>query len=95
MYLVAVIDWFSRYVLAWEILNTLDTDFCLIALERALKQGTPQIFNTDQGAQFISDVFTERLYGCPQGAVKYEEVYPNDYSSLVFGRQRLNYRPLH
>lgn len=61
MYLVAVIDWFSRYVLAWEVSNTLDTDFCLSALERALKQGTPSIFNTDQGAQFTSDAFTDRL----------------------------------
>jgi putative transposase len=61
MYLVAIIDWFSRYVLAWEISNTLDTDFCLVVLERALKQGTPSIFNTDQGAQFTSTAFTERL----------------------------------
>lgn len=48
MYLTAVIDWFSRYVLAWEISNTLDTDFCLVVLERALQQGTPTIFNTDR-----------------------------------------------
>jgi len=61
MYLVAIIDWFSRYVLAWEISNTLDTDFCLVVLERALKQATPVIFNTDQGAQFTSAAFTSRL----------------------------------
>lgn len=61
MYLVAIIDWFSRYVLAWEVSNTADTDFCLSALERALKLGTPSIFNTDQGAQFTSDAFTGRL----------------------------------
>lgn len=58
MYLVAVIDWFSRYVLAWEVSNTLDTDFCLIALKRALRQGKPSIFNTDQGSQFTSSDFT-------------------------------------
>lgn len=61
MYLVAVIDWFSRYVLAWEVSNTLDTDFCLLALDRSLKQGTPSIFNTDQGTQFTSSDFTSRL----------------------------------
>ncbi len=61
MYLVAVIDWFSRYVLSWELSNTLDTNFCLAALDRALKQGKPEIFNTDQGAQFTSRSFTERL----------------------------------
>ena len=61
MYLVAVIDWFSRYVLAWEVSNTMETDFCLVALERALQRGTPSIFNTDQGAQFTSSDFTGRL----------------------------------
>lgn len=58
MYLVAVIDWFSRYVLAWEISNTLETDFCLLALERALEYGQPEVFNTDQGVQFTSQAFT-------------------------------------
>jgi putative transposase len=61
MYLVAILDWFSRYVLAWEVSITLDTDFCLIALERALQHGCPTIFNTDQGAQFTSNAFTSRL----------------------------------
>lgn len=61
MYLVAIIDWFSRYVLAWEVSITLDTDFCLVALERALQVGSPAIFNTDQGAQFTSTAFTGRL----------------------------------
>ena len=61
LYLVAVLDWYSRYVLAWELSNTLDTGFCLAALERALRQGQPQIFNTDQGAQFTSAVYTGRL----------------------------------
>jgi len=61
MYLVAILDWYSRYVLSWEISNTLDGTFCLIALERALQQGKPEIFNTDQGAQFTAHAFTARL----------------------------------
>jgi len=61
MYLVAVIDWHSRYVLSWELSNTLDTAFCLVALEKALGLGTPGIFNTDQGAQFTSLAFTQAL----------------------------------
>ncbi len=61
MYLVAVIDWYSRYVLSWQLSNTLETAFCLEALDRALVSGTPQIFNTDQGCQFTSKAFTGRL----------------------------------
>jgi putative transposase len=61
IYLVAVMDWFSRYVLSWEVSNSLDTHFCLSALERALQQGVPEIFNSDQGSQFTSEAFTERL----------------------------------
>jgi putative transposase len=61
LYLVAVLDWYSRYVLAWELSNTLDTGFCLEALEGALRQGQPRIFNTDQGAQFTSAAYTSRL----------------------------------
>ena len=61
MYLVAVLDWYSRYVLSWEISNTLDGDFCLLALERALQRGQPEIFNTDQGSQFTANAFTARL----------------------------------
>ena len=49
MYLVAVLDWFSRYVLAWQLSNTLDGHFCREALQHALRQGKPAIFNTDQG----------------------------------------------
>jgi putative transposase len=52
LYLVAVLDWASRYVLAWEISTTLDADFCVVALQRALGRGRPEIFNTDQGVQF-------------------------------------------
>lgn len=61
LYLVAVMDWFSRYVLSWELSNSLETAFCLDALERALQRGAPEIFNTDQGSQFTSDDFTNRL----------------------------------
>lgn len=61
MYLVAVIDWYSRYVLSWELSNTQDTLFCLEALEMALKQGQPDIFNSDQGCQFTSHAYTTRL----------------------------------
>jgi len=58
MYLVAIIDWFSRYVLAWQLSNTLDGDFCLQALHQALTVGQPEIFNTDQGVQFTAHDFT-------------------------------------
>lgn len=61
MYLVAVIDWYSRYVLSWQISNSLEVDFCLDALEKAFQYGKPQIFNTDQGSQFTSSAFTEKL----------------------------------
>jgi len=100
MFLTAVIEWYSRYVLAWEISNTLESHFCVAALEHALTQGAPEIFNTDQGSQFTSkeftdvlleqeiaismdgrgraldNVFIERLWW----TVKYEEIYPKDYS---------------
>jgi putative transposase len=58
---MAVMDWYSRYVLSWEISITLDTGFCLEALDRALQGGTPEIFNTDQGVQFTSTEFVNRL----------------------------------
>ena len=62
MYLVAVLDWHSRYVLSWRLSNTLDTDFCVAALHDALHAyGRPDIFNTDQGAQFTSREFTSML----------------------------------
>ena len=61
IYLVAVMDWFSRYLLSWQVSNTLDVYFCLEALERALMKGKPRIFNTDQGSQFTSSAFTGRL----------------------------------
>lgn len=61
VYLVAVIDWFSRYVLAWEVSVSLESDFCVTALQWALRAGQPDIFNTDQGAQFTSESFTTVL----------------------------------
>ena len=60
--LVAIMDWHSRHVLAWKLSNTLDTDFCVAALEQALGKGRPEIFNTDQGAQFTSEAFTSLLF---------------------------------
>jgi putative transposase len=64
MYLVAVMDWHSRKVLSWRISNTLDADFCVDALTEALSRyGKPDIFNTDQGAQFTSELFTATLKG--------------------------------
>jgi putative transposase len=61
MSLVAIIDWWSRYVLSWQLSNTLDSPFCLAALDRALGQGCPEIFNTDQGVQFTSLAWTSRI----------------------------------
>jgi len=63
LYLVAIMDWFSRYVLAWALSNSLETAFCLEALNRALPKGPPDVFNVDQGAQFTSEAFTGRLEG--------------------------------
>ncbi|MBV8605992.1 MAG: IS3 family transposase [Singulisphaera sp.] len=64
LYLAAVIDWFSRYVVAWRLSNTLDGSFCLEMLEEALRSGKPEVFNTDQGVQFTAAAFT----GCLETA---------------------------
>jgi putative transposase len=61
MYLAAVMDWYSRYVLAWQLSNTLDNTFCIDVLQQALQGGRPDIFNTDQGTQFTSHAFTDIL----------------------------------
>ena len=61
MYLVAIIDWHSRYVLAWRLSNSLESSFCMEVLDEALEDRQPEIFNTDQGAQFTSRMFTGRL----------------------------------
>jgi putative transposase len=62
-YLVAILDWYSRYVVSWALSLTLESDFCVQALKVALQEGQPQIFNTDQGKQFTSVAFTEVLVG--------------------------------
>jgi putative transposase len=61
MYLAAVIDWFSRYVITWRLSNTLDGSFCLEMLDEALSGGRPEVFNTDQGVQFTAEAWTGRL----------------------------------
>ena len=61
MYLTAVMDWHSRYVLSWELSNTLEIDFCLDALDAALGRGPPEIFNTDQGSQYTAEAFVSRV----------------------------------
>ena len=61
MYLVVIMDWYSRYVLSWRLSNTLENDFCVEALKEALQKGKPEIFNTDQGSQFTSTEFTSVL----------------------------------
>jgi putative transposase len=61
MYLAATMDWYSRYVLAWRLSNTLDGSFCLDMLEEALSRGAPEVFNTDQGVQFTAEAWTSRL----------------------------------
>ena len=61
MYLAAVIDWYSRFVMAWRLSNTLEGTFCLEMLDEALERGRPEVFNTDQGSQFTAEAFTGRL----------------------------------
>ncbi len=61
MYLAAVLDWYSRYVVAWRLSNTLDGSFCLEMLDEALRLGKPEVFNTDQGVQFTAGAWTKRL----------------------------------
>jgi putative transposase len=62
-YLMAILDWHSRYVVSWELSLTLEADFCVSALERAMANGRPEIFNSDQGSQFTSEAFTGVLEG--------------------------------
>ncbi len=61
LFLTAILDWYSRYVVGWALSNTQDTGLCLEALEQALSEARPEIFNTDQGSQYTSTAFTERL----------------------------------
>jgi putative transposase len=94
LYLTAVLDWHSRYVLAWRLSTSLEGSFCCEALEQALSISQPEIFNTDQGVQFTSmdgqgraldNVFIERLWR----SVKYEEVYLQEYQSADDARASL------
>jgi putative transposase len=62
MYLAAILDWHSRYVLGWRLSNTLDGTFCLELLDEALSRGKPEVFNTDQGVQFTAEAWTGRLH---------------------------------
>jgi len=64
LYLAAVLDWYSRYVLSWRLSNTLEGRFCQEALDEALAQSRPEIFNSDQGSQFTATAFTSRLENC-------------------------------
>lgn len=61
LYLTAVIDWYSRYVLSWDLADTLEAEHSIAVLERALERGKPEIFNNDQGSQFICPAFADRL----------------------------------
>ena len=63
LYLVAIMDWHSRYVVAWRLSNSLEADFCVDALKESLRQGQPEVFNTDQGSQFTSLEFTSGTAG--------------------------------
>jgi len=81
LYLVAIMDWHSRYVVAWNLSNTLDADFCVEALREALGKGKPQVFNTDQGGQFTSQAFTGLL---EQEAVRVSMDGKGRYSDNIF-----------
>jgi putative transposase len=61
MYLAAILDWYSRYVITWRLSNTLEGSFCLEMLDEALSRGRPEVFNTDQGVQFTAQAWTDRL----------------------------------
>ena len=76
LYLVAIMDWHSRYVLTWKLSNTLEADFCVEALEEALNKGKPEVFNTDQGSQFTSAAFTGALLG------RDIQVSPDEYGTF-------------
>ena len=109
LYLVVIMDWYSRYVISWQLSNSMNVDFCIRALEQALETRTPTIFNSDQGSQFTSNIFirllkehrvqismtgkgrcfdnifVERLWR----SVKQEEVYLNDYMTVLEAEQRI------
>jgi putative transposase len=81
LYLVSIIDWYSRYVLSWRLSNTLDASFCIEALLEALGKGRPEIFNTDQGAQFTGEAFTGLLI---QNGIKISMDGKGSYNDNLF-----------
>lgn len=83
LYLVAIMDWYSRKVLAWRLSSSMDADFCVEALKEALaKHGTPEIFNSDQGSQFTSGAWRDnRMIERPWRSLKYECVYLNAFET--------------
>ena len=84
LYLAAIMDWYSRYVVAWNLSNTLDAQFCVEALEEALEKGRPDVFNTDQGSQFTSEAFT----GClDRQGVRISMDGKGRYSDGIFGER--------
>ena len=104
LYLVAIMDWHSRYVVAWRLSNTLETGFCAEALGDALNQGTPDVFNTDQGSQFTQILQDHSVKISMDGrsryqdnilverlwrTVKYEEVYLKAYANGLEARNGL------
>jgi hypothetical protein len=98
LYLVAVMDWVSRYVLAWRLSNLLDASFCIEALEDALSHGLPEIFNTDQGSQFTDDDFTGvlRAHGVAismDGRGRFADKSSSNGSGAVSSTRRSTSRP--
>ena len=81
LYLVVIMDWYSRCVLAWRLSNTLDSGFCVDALREALRKGKPEIFNTDQGTQFTSEAFTGLL---EQSGIKISMDGKGSYRDNIF-----------
>ena len=101
MYLVAVMDWFSRFVLSWALSVTMELDFCVEALKRAFRRGRPEIFNSDQGSQFTGELESRGIAVSMDGrgrcldnifierlwrSLKYEEVYLHNYSRVPEAR---------
>ena len=90
VYLVAVMDWHSRYVVSWRLSNTLEAGFCAEALTEALERGRPEVFNTDQGSQFTSEAFTSMLLAQGvqvsmdgRGRVSVTHVVERGYSAML------------
>lgn len=89
LYLIAIMDWYSRYVLSWELSTTLEVDFCINALNKALTVGKPKIFNSDQGVQYTSEKFIQilREREAKEGIESYFKFYNNERPPSVIGLQ--------